>query len=78
MKRNDVIKSINQLEKDVDLFIEELALHKPLTKSRFDLVDDLILILANLQLISYNMEINKKSTDYKRLVIISNKIARGK
>lgn len=78
MKRNDVIKSINQLEKDVDLFIEELALHKPLTKSRFDLVDDLILILANLQLISYNMEINKKSTDYKRLVIISDKIARGK
>ena len=78
MKRTDIIKQIDDLEKDTDLFIKELRNNTKLTKSRFDLIDDITFILANLQIVSEDMQINKRSFEYQRLMAISNKIVRAR
>jgi hypothetical protein len=78
MKRNDIMKQLDVLEKDTELYIKEKKANKKLTKSRYELVDDITFILANLQLISPNMQIDKKSFEYLRLVEISDKIIRAR
>lgn len=75
MRKMDINKQIDRLEESANLFVFELQNKKELTKSRFDLIDDLMIILANLQAISPQMEIDKTSKEYRRLVLISNKIS---
>ena len=78
MKRNDIIKQLDNLEKDTELYIKEKQANKKLTKTRYQLVDDITFILANLQITSPNMQIDKKSFEYLRLMEISDKIIRAR
>ena len=78
MKRNDIMKQLDNLEKDTEVYIKEKQTNKKLTKTRYQLVDDITFILANLQLMSPNMQIDKKSFEYLRLVEISDKIIRAR
>ena len=78
MKRSDILKQIDNLEKDTELYINERRENKNLTKTRYDLVDEITGVLANLQIASPNMIINKRSPEYLRLMEIGDRIIRAR